>query len=109
MRGKLISLLMLAAAMPVLAQQKPLPDNLPKVPTPPPAVSERVSIIGPEYANPPESVADVNVPQGELREFILYSQDSKLYPGIVRVANMTRDAYGNYSVPPSGISAPGQD
>ena len=107
MRGKLISLLMLAAAMPVLAQQKPLPDNLPKVPTPPPAVSERVSIIGPEYANPPESVADVNVPQGELREFILYSQDSKLYPGIVRVANMTRDAYGNYSVPPSGISAPG--
>jgi enterochelin esterase-like enzyme len=107
MRGKLISALMLAAALPVLAQQRPLPDNLPKVPTPAPAASDRIAIIGPDYANAPEQTADVTVPQGEVREFILYSDESKIYPGIVRIANMTRDAYGNYSVPPGGISAPG--
>ena len=49
----------------------------------------------------------LTVPQGDVREFILYSEDSKIYPGIVRIANMTRDAYGNYIVPPGGISAPG--
>jgi enterochelin esterase-like enzyme len=92
------------AALPVSAQ---VPAGLPKVPTPPPAVTAENSIIGPEYANPPESVANPAVPQGDIREFILYSDESKIYPGIVRVAQMTRDSYGNYSVPPGGLSAPG--
>ncbi|HEU0095213.1 MAG TPA: alpha/beta hydrolase-fold protein, partial [Rhizomicrobium sp.] len=92
------------AALPASAQ---LPPDLPKVPTPPPAVTAENSIIGPDYANPPESVANPSVPQGDIREFILYSDESKIYPGIVRVAQMTRDTYGNYSVPPGGLSAPG--
>jgi len=94
----------LMASLPALAQPAP---ELPKFPTPPPAVSAENSIIGPDYANPPESVAVDSVPQGDVREFILYSQDSKIYPGIVRVANMQRDARGNYVVPASGLSAPG--
>jgi enterochelin esterase-like enzyme len=93
------------AALPAWAQ--PLPSGLPKVPTPPPAVTAENSIIGPDYANAPESVANLTVPQGDIREFILYSDESKIYPGIVRIAQMKRDTYGNYSVPPGGISAPG--
>jgi enterochelin esterase family protein len=92
----------LFAALPALAQ------DLPKFPTPPPAVTAENSIIGPAYADPPESVANPAVPQGDIREFILYSEDSKIYPGIVRVANMQRDARGNYVVPASGLSAPGR-
>jgi enterochelin esterase family protein len=95
----------LLAALPALAQ--PVSAPLPKFPTPPPAVTAENSIIGPAYANAPESVAVDSVPQGDVREFILYSQDSKIYPGIVRVANMQRDDRGNYVVPASGLSAPG--
>jgi enterochelin esterase family protein len=102
--GKYALLLTVLASMPALAQ---VPPGLPKVPTPPPAVSAENSIIGPDYANPPESVANPAVPQGDIREFILYSDESKIYPGIVRVAQMTRDTYGNYSVPPGGLSGPG--
>jgi enterochelin esterase family protein len=102
--GKYALLLTVLASMPALAQ---VPPGLPKVPTPPPAVSAENSIIGPDYANPPESVANPAVPQGDIREFILYSADSKIYPGIVRVAQMKRDAYGNYDIPPGGLSAPG--
>jgi len=108
MRRLSLSLMAAAAiALPALAQQKPLPDNLPRVPTPPPAETAENSIIGPTYTIPPEQVANPDVPQGEVREFVMYSDDSKIYPGIVRIANMTRDAYGNYSVPPGGLSGPG--
>ena len=92
------------AAVPVSAQ---VPPGLPKVPTQPPQVTAENSLIGPDYANAPESVANPAVPQGDIREFILYSDESKIYPGIVRIAQMTRDSYGNYSVPPGGLSAPG--
>ena len=71
-------------------------------------MSAENTIIGPSYADAPESVANPDVPQGDIREFILYSEDSKLYPGIVRIANMQRDARGNYVVPTSGLSAPGR-
>src|SRR5258706_2759441 len=102
-----VSLLLAAccAASPVLAQ--PPPDH-PKSPTPPRAVTAENSVIGPDYANAPESVANEAVPQGDVREFILYSEDSKIYPGIVRVQNMQRDARGNYIAPPGGLSAPGR-
>jgi iron(III)-enterobactin esterase len=92
------------AAMPVLAQDAAQP----KFPTPPPAVTAENSIIGPSYADAPESVANPAVPQGEVREFILYSEDSKIYPGIVRIHDMQRDAQANYMAPPGGLSAPGR-
>jgi len=92
------------AALPALAQA---PDQ-PKFPTPPPKVTAENSVIGPDYANAPESVANPAVPQGDVREFILYSEESKLYPGIVRVRNMQRDAAGNYIATPEGLSAPGR-
>ena len=94
----------LFVALPAFAQA---PD-LPKFPTPPPAVTAENSVIGPTYADPPESVANPAMPQGDIREFILYSEDSKFYPGIVRVANMQRDARSNYIVPANGLSAPGR-
>jgi enterochelin esterase-like enzyme len=93
------------ATLPVLAQT---PPDQPKFPTPPPAVTAENSVIGPNYADAPEAVANVAVPQGDVREFILYSEDSKIYPGIVRVQNMQRDARGNYIAPPGGLSAPGR-
>jgi iron(III)-enterobactin esterase len=79
-----------------------------KFPTPPPPVTAENSIIGPAYADPPEAVANPAVPQGDVHEFILYSEDSKIYPGIVRVQNMQRDANGNYMAPPGGLSGPGR-
>ena len=95
------------ASVPVLAQTPP--GDAPKFPTPPPPVTAENSVIGPDYANPPESVANEAVPQGDIREFILYSEDSKIYPGIVRVGKMERDARGNYSVAPgTSLSAPGR-
>jgi len=95
------------ASVPVLAQTPP--GDAPKFPTPPPPVTAENSVIGPDYANPPESIANEAVPQGDIREFILYSEDSKIYPGIVRVGKMERDARGNYSVAPgTSLSAPGR-
>src|SRR3954468_23212921 len=102
----LILPVVLLAALPALAQA-PGADQ-PKFPTPPPAVTAENSVIGPDYANPPESVANPAVPQGDLHEFILYSEDSKIYPGIVRVGVMQRDAQGNYLAPAGGLSAPGR-
>ena len=92
------------AVLPALAQ-----DAVPqKFPTPPPPVTAENSIIGPGYADAPESIANPAVPQGEVHEFILYSEDSKIYPGIVRIHDMQRDANGNYIQPPGGLSAPGR-
>ncbi|HTC83159.1 MAG TPA: alpha/beta hydrolase-fold protein [Rhizomicrobium sp.] len=98
----------LVAALPALAQAPATNSTLPKFPTPPPAVTAENSIIGPSYADASESVANSAVPQGDVREFILYSEDSKIYPGIVRVHDMQRDANGNYVAPPGGLSAPGR-
>jgi enterochelin esterase-like enzyme len=105
-RSKLALLAAALCAAPALAQ--PPAAELPKFPTPPPPVSAENSIIGPDYTIAPEATANPNVPQGDVREFILYSEDSPIYPGIVRVANMQRDARGNYVVPASGLSAPGR-
>ena len=113
---------LLAGAMlligPALAQQaQPQPGASPtstaaeKFPTPPPQVTAENSIIGPDYAAAPESVVNPAVPQGDIREFILYSRDSKVYPGIVRTENdltAQRDAWGNRKPwPADKISAPG--
>jgi enterochelin esterase-like enzyme len=95
---------MAMAMLPALAQNA-APA---KFPTPPPPVTAENSVIGPDYANPPEAVANPAVPQGDVREFILYSEDSKIYPGILRVRDMQRDAHGNYMAPPGGLSAPGR-
>jgi iron(III)-enterobactin esterase len=86
------------AVLPALAQV-PTPDpSLPKFPTPAPMVSAENSIIGPNYADAPEFAVNPSVPQGEVREFIMHSEDSKIYPGIMRIEGPLadkRDAYGN--------------
>ncbi|HEU4550161.1 MAG TPA: hypothetical protein VFS01_10725, partial [Rhizomicrobium sp.] len=98
-----LALLLLVAAPLALAQ-----DAAPeKFPTPPPRVTAQNSIIGPSYANAPETVANPQVPQGDVFEFVMYSDESRIYPGIVRIARMTRDKFGNYVVPAGGLSAPG--
>src|ERR1700754_2490841 len=101
-------LALLAASVWAAAASAQQAADLPKFPTPPPPVTAENSVIGPDYANAPESVANPAVPQGDIREFILYSEDSKIYPGIVRVRNMQRDAQGNYIATPEGLSAPGR-
>ena len=98
-----VSVLVLAV-LPALAQDAAQQ----KFPTPPPPITAENSIIGPSYADAPEAVANPAVPQGEVHEFILYSEDSKIYPGIVRIHDMQRDAQGNYMAPPGGLSAPGR-
>ncbi len=105
-RTKLALLAAALCAAPALAQT-PVAE-LPKFPTPPPPVSAENGIIGPDYMIAPEATANPGAPQGDVREFIMYSEDSPIYPGIVRVANMQRDARGNYVVPASGLSAPGR-
>src|SRR6185295_10836699 len=100
----------LLAGLPALAQAPN--TTLAKFPTPPPAVTAENSVIGPSYADPPEAVANPAVPQGDLREFILYSEDSKIYPGIVRIENeisAKRDPYGNrLPAPDAQVSKPGR-
>ena len=110
MRKSVMLLLATAfAALPALAQPPAADADAKKIPTPPPAVTAENSIIGPDYANAPESVANPAVPQGDIREFILYSEDSKIYPGIVRAQEMQRDARGNYFVPAgTSLSKPGR-
>ena len=107
MRKTLAALLLGVASLPALAQ-----TDLPKFPTPPPPVTAENSVIGPAYADPPEATANEAVPQGEIREFILYSEDSKIYPGIVRIENeisVKRDAYGNrMPAPDAQVSQPGR-
>jgi enterochelin esterase family protein len=103
------ALLALLAAAPALAQSA---ADLPKFPTPPPAVTAENSIIKPPYADAPEYKVDPSVPQGDVREFIMYSEDSKIYPGIVRIENeisARRDAYGNrMPAPEAQVSQPGR-
>jgi hypothetical protein len=103
-----------ALALPALAQQPPASRTstaAEKFPTPPPAPSAETSLIGPDYADAPETVANPAVPQGDVREFVMYSQDSKIYPGIVRTENdltLKRDKWGNRMPwPADKISAPG--
>src|SRR3954462_5603485 len=92
------------AILPAFAQPAPDP-SLPKFPTPAPAVNAETSVINPPYADAPEYRPDPAAPQGDVHEFIMYSEDSKIYPGIVRIegdlANK-RDPYGNRMGGPAG-------
>jgi len=86
------------AGLPAMAQPAAPDPSLPKFPTPAPATNAETSIIGPNYADAPEFTVNPNVPQGDVHDFILYSEDSKIYPGIVRIEGPLadkRDAYGN--------------
>src|ERR1700749_778992 len=96
-KNKLTLSLLAGAFLAVLPAFAQTPD-LPKFPTPAPATNEETSIIGPNYADAPEYKVDPAIPQGDVREFILYSEESKIYPGIVRIEGALadkRDAYGN--------------
>jgi iron(III)-enterobactin esterase len=76
-----------------------------------PAPVQQDSIIGPDYADAPETVVNASVPKGVVHELVMQSQDSKIYPGIVRVESeitARRDPYGNrLAAPAAQISAPG--
>ncbi|MFO1247523.1 MAG: hypothetical protein U1E93_04705 [Alphaproteobacteria bacterium] len=92
------ALLALIAAATAQAQSQPQSAaDLPKFPTAPGGDGReqhhRVAL-----RRCAEYKVDPSVLQGEIREFIMYSEDSKIYPGIVRIENeisAKRDAYGN--------------
>lgn len=44
-------------------------------------------IIGPTHIPAPEIIVNVNVPQGSVYQFNMYSNESKIYPGIAREPN----------------------
>jgi len=98
------------AALPALAQ--PAAPNLPKFPTPAPALNAETTVIRPPYADAPEYQVNPSVPQGEVHDFIMYSEDSKIYPGIVRIEGdlaAKRDPYGNRMPwPAEQLSKPGR-
>ena len=104
------------AALPALHSswaQPAAPDpSLQKFPTPAPATDTATSIIGPNYVDAPEFTVNPNVPQGDVHDFIMYSEDSKIYPGIVRIEGALadkRDAYGNrIAFPADQLSKPGR-
>ncbi len=112
-RYRTLALMMAAVMLGAISASAQQVDTskLPKFPTPPPKETAENSIIRPPYADAPETVPNPSVPQGDVREFIMYSYDSKIYPGIVRVESektAKRDAYGNrLAWPESEISAPG--
>ncbi len=109
MVGSMLAVLQ-AAAQP--APSSASDPSLPKFPTPAPATNAETSIIGPNYADAPEFTVNPNVPEGAVHDFIMYSEDSKIYPGIVRIENdisAKRDAYGNrLPAPDAQVSKPGR-
>ena len=48
------------------------------------AAAETDFVIGPDYADSPETKAKDGVPKGELREFTMKSEDSRIYKGIAK-------------------------
>jgi hypothetical protein len=48
------------------------------------AEAETDFTIGPDYADSPETKAKDGVPKGELREFTMKSEDSRIYKGIAK-------------------------
>jgi len=59
-----------------------LPDG--EVPS---ADAEGNFIVGPTHDPAPEAIAQTNVPQGTIYQFIMSSADSRIYPGIARETN----------------------
>lgn len=95
---KMLAACLLLGVLPALAQ-----------PTPPPAVTAENGIIRPPYTDAPEYAINPAVPQGDIREFIMYSEDSKIYPGIVRIRELKRDQHDNNAIVPGDtISGPGR-
>jgi enterochelin esterase family protein len=60
---------------------KDLPDGVL-----PPADQDGNFILGSTHAPAPQTVVKMDIPQGDVTEFVLNSADSKYYPGIVRDA-----------------------
>jgi enterochelin esterase-like enzyme len=69
---------------------------------PPPAETIR---IAPPYADAPEIAPKPGAPHGTLHSFLLFSRDSRIYPGIRQrdtEATRRRDAWGNRIGAPAG-------
>jgi len=78
------------AAIFIKAQDSPLP-TIPQAPPPTNAPASPVRTtnnidftIGPNYADAPELQVRPNVPQGTLYDFVMKSEESKIYPGIAK-------------------------
>src|SRR6185295_2190889 len=54
---------------------------------------QREFVIRPPYANAPELTFKDGVPKGTVHEFVMKSEDSKLYPGIVRTPGAAPTPY----------------
>ncbi len=50
----------------------------------PPVKGDGAFLIGPSYSPAPELTVVAGVPQGEVRQFVMDSRDSRFYPGIAR-------------------------
>jgi enterochelin esterase-like enzyme len=85
----------LASAGPVLAQRQPPPTRDPKTPgfvaakelpdgEVPPVDAVGNFVIGPTYKPAAEMSVQEGAPRGEVIEFTMSSEDSKIYPGIAR-------------------------
>jgi iron(III)-enterobactin esterase len=73
-----------ALIVPFLFRTSPTVADTP-IPQPPPKTEEQSeAVIGPEYADAPESKVQEGVPQGTVHEFTMDSKDSKIYPGIAK-------------------------
>lgn len=71
-----LAVLVLAASLPLAAVEKKAPPG---------AVSSEGDgdyIIGPDYAKAPEMTRKDGVPKGDIHDFVMKSQDSKVYPGL---------------------------
>ncbi len=66
---------------PGYVEAKDLPDG-----EVPPADAEGNFIVGPTHHPAPETIANTNVPQGQVFHLTMNSSDSKIYPGIARDA-----------------------
>ncbi|HTA29147.1 MAG TPA: alpha/beta hydrolase-fold protein [Candidatus Cybelea sp.] len=66
---------------------KELPDG-----AVPPTDAEGNFIIGPTHRRAPEMTPPLDVPRGQVFDFVMHSVDSKIYPGIARDANTSGTA-----------------
>ena len=78
------ALLALALAAPLLAAANLTPAHAQAQTTPVKADEQTDFVIGPDYADAPETQVQEGVPQGTVHEFTMDSKDSKIYPGIAK-------------------------
>jgi enterochelin esterase-like enzyme len=64
--------------------------------------------LAPPFRDAPEMTARAGAPHGTLHSFIMFSAESRIYPGIRQLDNVTtqrRDAYGNRLAAPAALQS----